>query len=64
MHIIYHISYISLCHYVMCPYCLPLTVTRQGCDCPRAPPTPHPPGPPLGRTHAAEAEVNIDNTHM
>ena len=47
----------------MCPYCLPLTVTRQGCDCPRAPPTPHPPGPPLGTTHAAETEANIGNTH-
>ena len=30
MHIIYHIPYVyifPLCHYVMCPNCLPLTVT-------------------------------------
>ena len=64
IYIIYIIYHIYLCHYVMCPNCLPLTVTWQGCDCPRAPPTPHPPCPPLGRTHAADTEANIDNTHM
>ena len=36
---------------------------QQGCDCPRAPPTPHPPGL-IWTQDTAETEEDIDNTHM